>query len=424
MESAFPKRSLSGSKNRATGIASNEQQPKMVKNCDHVGTSDNLGKVEKLLEGKVVASSVAIREDKKETIAAANGSLPPTSWHFPCRLMDMINWCESDEAEKEGISLLICWSPDGKYFTINDQEKLSEHVLRRFFKDSKFGSFRRKLYRWGFKQVTCKIDARRQGDVSFRVDGFERNDPNSCSKLKVRYSKKENDERRQKSLEAKQKKMEKQSNAGTSDERRKNTPEQDTSLHRLGAPCSQIVSGAGVLTVPLEILPASRASLAFAPEVMFSNNAHVNYSCQVGLAQMLALRQSELQAGYLPSLRQHLSPTRNPYSAAFSCQLISQQEGSLLTKLANLMELRKMDENISTLQYICKSCELQQLGHSMQLFSSIARASSGVHLPAMQPDSRAASLPEASYSHALSQVQVIRSDLAAARMMGSPRGRW
>jgi hypothetical protein len=161
----------------------------MSKKCDQVGASDETRNIE-------------MHKNKREPIAASWFSLPTASFSpFPYRLMEIINWCESKQAYTEGVSKLMGWSPNGKLFTINNTQKLSTHVLRRFFKDSKFDSFRRRLYRWGFKQVNSKIGSRSPGDISFYVNGFERDDQHSCSKIKVLYSTRERDERRHKSLE-------------------------------------------------------------------------------------------------------------------------------------------------------------------------------------------------------------------------------
>ena len=51
----------------------------------------------------------------------------------------------------------IAWLPDGKSFVIRDKEEFKEKVLSKYFKATKFSSFTRKLYRWGFRQVNRHI---------------------------------------------------------------------------------------------------------------------------------------------------------------------------------------------------------------------------------------------------------------------------
>ena len=49
---------------------------------------------------------------------------------------------------------VITWLPHGKAFIIYKKKKFSAEVLPKYFKQSKFTSFTRKLNRWGFIRVT------------------------------------------------------------------------------------------------------------------------------------------------------------------------------------------------------------------------------------------------------------------------------
>jgi hypothetical protein len=388
----------------------------MVNKCDLIETTNEAQEVKKLLEAQEAVSSVAIR--------------------FPCRLLEMIKWCKSEQADKEGVSLLICWSPNGKYFTINDQEKLSKHVLRRFFKDSKFDSFQRKLYRWGFKQITSsKRDLSRQGRLSFYVDGFERDESISWTKLKVRYSVNETLVRMQKSLEAKLKKMEKKSDPGNTSERRtKEKRELEVSPNRLGTRCNRDMSGTDAMKVPC-LIWKSKNRLVHGPAVRVSENASADNRQVASMADIQASRQTELPVGCVLPSKQHVFPTDNItfYGAASSAfPLISHQQRSLQTNraLEEWLELRKMEEHKVAWQgTIRELCELQQqLGLSLQLFPSIPRVTTGVHCPMQTAYSHAmVSLPEAYHSSVLmSEAQTIGTDMAAARLTRSrhQRGLW
>jgi hypothetical protein len=341
----------------------------MAISCDQMGTRLE-SREEQLLERQAAVAPVTIRKNKSETISASCHSLPPsTSTSFPCTLMEMINWSESEKADKEGVSLSICWAPDGRYFTINDHEKLSKHVLKRFFKDSKFDSFQRKLYRWGFKQVPSKRDSsrRRQGNVSFYADGFERDGSSSCTKLKVRYSKKEKEEKWKKYVKAKIKKIEMKSNA-----RNNMFQREDKLTSRLigNTRCNYMAVPRGMCT--------SRADIELGPVGnMFTGNVPPNtYSQFATLAE----------PDYLLFLRQQqVSPMRNLYCGASlssaSCQLSILHQQRLLLKQRSLakmaFELRTVGENNSALHgAVCKLRELQRLaGLSLQMCSSIPRAS-------------------------------------------------
>jgi hypothetical protein len=52
----------------------------------------------------------------------------------------------------EGIS--ISWILDGRAFIVRSKEEFVKHLLPMFFRQAKFPSFTRKLYRWGFRQVS------------------------------------------------------------------------------------------------------------------------------------------------------------------------------------------------------------------------------------------------------------------------------
>lgn len=49
---------------------------------------------------------------------------------------------------------IISWLPHGKGFLLLQKRRFAEEVLPKFFKQSKFASFTRKLNRWGFVRVT------------------------------------------------------------------------------------------------------------------------------------------------------------------------------------------------------------------------------------------------------------------------------
>jgi hypothetical protein len=372
---------FSGSRTTTSKI-SNEQESTMANKCD--------------LKEEGVASSVAIQKDKKEPGTVSPRSLSPTApQSFPCTLMEMINWCgESEQADEDGVSSLLCWAPNGEYFTINDQEKLSKHVLKIFFKDSKFDSFLRKLYRWGFKRVPFKSDysGGRQGNLSFFVDGFERGDSYSCTRLKVHYSQKEEEARRQKSLKAKLKKMQKKSNEGHDIGWRKGNREQECAT-----PDNRVISDMDYMAAPrgtcmpmahdVQLVGPGRDTSGFSADNVSANN---DYTQVALLAGTLALRQAE-QLGCLLPLRQPRFPqqtTRNLYSdgtssSAASCQLRILHDQIFLLKhravAKLLMKLRTIEEDKVALQGA--ACQLRELERrtvlSPQMCSGIARASLG-----------------------------------------------
>eukprot|EP00550_Attheya_septentrionalis_P009830 CAMPEP_0198285966 /NCGR_PEP_ID=MMETSP1449-20131203/5175_1 /TAXON_ID=420275 /ORGANISM="Attheya septentrionalis, Strain CCMP2084" /LENGTH=364 /DNA_ID=CAMNT_0043983585 /DNA_START=67 /DNA_END=1161 /DNA_ORIENTATION=+ len=69
---------------------------------------------------------------------------------FPEKLMKILSTPEYASA--------IVWQPHGRSFLIISPERLTSDVLPHYFKRCKFSSFIRKLYRWGFRQITKGAD--------------------------------------------------------------------------------------------------------------------------------------------------------------------------------------------------------------------------------------------------------------------------
>jgi hypothetical protein len=106
--------------------------------------------------------------------------------------MILLNWCESLD------STPIRWLPEGDAFVIANPAAFTRDVLPRFFKKAKFESFTRKLYRWGFRQFSESACSSEFKDPSTYLDrnaykaaGFHRDHPETCTKLRVKYSEKE-----------------------------------------------------------------------------------------------------------------------------------------------------------------------------------------------------------------------------------------
>ena len=66
---------------------------------------------------------------------------------IPTQLMEVL--------DNEEISDVVTWLPHGKAFYILQKRRFANEVLVRYFKQSKFTSFTRKLNRWGFIRVTA-----------------------------------------------------------------------------------------------------------------------------------------------------------------------------------------------------------------------------------------------------------------------------
>lgn len=96
-----------------------------------------------------------------------NKHIPMT---FPLRLMEML----SNESHLN----VVIWLPHGKAFIIYKKKKFALEVLPKYFKQSKFTSFTRKLNRWGFIRVTKGPDT-----GAYYHNYFQRGDIRLCMQM-------------------------------------------------------------------------------------------------------------------------------------------------------------------------------------------------------------------------------------------------
>jgi len=78
---------------------------------------------------------------------------PDAALTFPEKLMNLMKMAQKEDPE----TFCVAWLPDGKSFVIRHPDEFTRKVLPKFFKATKFSSFTRKLYRWGFRQVNRGI---------------------------------------------------------------------------------------------------------------------------------------------------------------------------------------------------------------------------------------------------------------------------
>jgi len=74
---------------------------------------------------------------------------------FPEKMMNLMKYVE--ETNKIEKDFCVSWLPEGKAFVIYNIKEFTSSVIPKFFKASKFCSFTRKLYRWGFRQLNRGI---------------------------------------------------------------------------------------------------------------------------------------------------------------------------------------------------------------------------------------------------------------------------
>lgn len=102
---------------------------------------------------------------------------PDAAPTFPEKLMAMMKFSET-----QGDDFCVRWLEDGKSFIINDPDAFTRKVVPQYFKPTKFSSFTRKLYRWGFRQLNRGMA--QDDPVIFGNDYFNRNKPELMAKMK------------------------------------------------------------------------------------------------------------------------------------------------------------------------------------------------------------------------------------------------
>lgn len=85
-------------------------------------------------------------------------------------------------ADKHPEGFCVAWLQDGKSFVIRNPDDFTRKVLPKFFKATKFSSFTRKLYRWGFRQVNRGIGP--DDPIIFGNEFFQRDDAEMMVKMR------------------------------------------------------------------------------------------------------------------------------------------------------------------------------------------------------------------------------------------------
>ena len=78
-------------------------------------------------------------------------------------------------ADKQDKNYCIAWCEDGKSFVISNAVEFTRTVVPKYFKPTKFSSFTRKLYRWGFRQINRGLGP--EDPVIFGCPHFQRDAP-------------------------------------------------------------------------------------------------------------------------------------------------------------------------------------------------------------------------------------------------------
>lgn len=85
-------------------------------------------------------------------------------------------------ADKQEKDFCVAWMEDGKSFIIRKPDDFTRNVVPKFFKSTKFSSFTRKLYRWGFRQVNRGIGP--DDPIIFGNEFFQRDNAELMAKMR------------------------------------------------------------------------------------------------------------------------------------------------------------------------------------------------------------------------------------------------
>lgn len=132
------------------------------------------------IESEDVEKSEDTTESKEGTLRyLPKNKKPDAALTFPEKMMSLMKF-----AAKSGDPETYCvaWLPDGKSFVIRDPDGFTRKVLPKFFKATKFSSFTRKLYRWGFRQVNRGIGP--DDPIIFGNEYFQRDNAELMTKMR------------------------------------------------------------------------------------------------------------------------------------------------------------------------------------------------------------------------------------------------
>lgn len=95
------------------------------------------------------------------------------------QMMKLMKYVDTQENKEE---FCVSWCEDGKSFIIRNPDKFTREVVPKFFKPTKFTSFTRKLYRWGFRQINRGIGP--DDPIIFGNEYFRKDRPELVSNMR------------------------------------------------------------------------------------------------------------------------------------------------------------------------------------------------------------------------------------------------
>jgi len=116
---------------------------------------------------------------------AQDPNLPASKLPFAWKLYEMLETVEKNGTDTD----IVSWVDNGEAFKVHDLERFVEDIIPTYFKQSKYKSFQRQLYFYGFQRVTS---SERQGHTvgSYRNPMFIRGNKPLCLSMVPKKSKK------------------------------------------------------------------------------------------------------------------------------------------------------------------------------------------------------------------------------------------
>jgi len=130
-------------------------------------------------------------EDKMDVCAltlaclAQDPNLPSSKLPFAWKLYEMLETVHRNEVDTE----IVSWVDEGEAFKIHDVERFVEDIVPKYFKQSKYKSFQRQLYFYGFTRTSAAAK-RGQTVGSYRHPNFVRGKKTLCLSMQPKKSKK------------------------------------------------------------------------------------------------------------------------------------------------------------------------------------------------------------------------------------------
>ena len=106
----------------------------------------------------------------------------------PAQLMHMMTYAEAQCATDP--NFCVAWTHGGSAFVVQDPDAFTKDVVPRFFKATKFASFTRKLYRWGFRQIN-RGSTSPTDPMIFSNDNFHRDHKHLMANMRSTTNKKQ-----------------------------------------------------------------------------------------------------------------------------------------------------------------------------------------------------------------------------------------